>query len=257
MAVSFSLRGLLGVPYVPPVPRVPRLVWRSPAVHVAGPLCRSPCPAALRPLGLAFPPAVPSCDHHARRDPPARPGGFAHPRGAPLHSSRRGRAAAARVGTLCASAGRWGSPASALTPSSVGDAPPPPSGVAGPAVLFLAFLCLACGGSSGLFCACRPCRLWLSPGGVPPGLLNPNLTSPAFPLARDQGCVYPCVLMHVSCARMSPHGLTCLSGYVHGCGWVTLVCCPPTIFVSWRTGTVEDLRLRHGSARLLACFCLR
>ncbi len=31
----------------------PRLVWRSPAVNVAGPLCRSPCLAGLRPLGLA------------------------------------------------------------------------------------------------------------------------------------------------------------------------------------------------------------
>jgi hypothetical protein len=31
----------------------------------------------------------------------------------PLRSSRRGRAAATRVGTLCASAGRWGSPADA------------------------------------------------------------------------------------------------------------------------------------------------
>jgi hypothetical protein len=74
-------------------------------------LYRSLCPAALRPLGLASPPQSPQ---HARPDPPqAR--GLAHPRGAPpLRSSGRGRAAAARVGTLCATAGRWGSPANAL-----------------------------------------------------------------------------------------------------------------------------------------------
>ncbi len=49
------------------------------------------------------------------------------------------------------------------------------------------------------------------------GLLNPTLTSAALPLARAQGCVCPCVLMHVSCARLSPRGLTCVSGCVHGC----------------------------------------
>jgi hypothetical protein len=157
---------------------LPRPVRRSPALHVAGPLCRSPCPAALRPLGLTslprsprtvvvlasrrarglrsppgLPPCVPPGGFRRRllglgrsapprvvgyagqcllyrwpcpaalrplglappppppRSPlnvlvrtPRRPGGFAHPRGAPLHSSGRGRAAAARVGTLCTTA---------------------------------------------------------------------------------------------------------------------------------------------------------
>jgi hypothetical protein len=91
-------------------PSGPRLALRASAAHVADPLRFSPCPAALRPLGLASPPAVPqsACPH-----PPARPGGLAHPRGSPLRYSWRGRAAAARAGTLCASAGRWGSPADA------------------------------------------------------------------------------------------------------------------------------------------------
>jgi hypothetical protein len=70
-------------------------------------------------------------------------------------------------------------------------------------VLIPAFLWLACGA-----CA-APCVvpvilsvsslvvLW----GCYPGLLHPSLTPAAFPLARAPGCVYPCVLMHVSCAR--------------------------------------------------------
>jgi hypothetical protein len=173
---------------------LPRLVRRSPALDVAGSLCRSPCPAALGPLGQRVPPpqfphpggpcpragpggfvhpggshpcvppggvsrlllglrrsapprvagvrrpmpdvppAVsgrpsapwPGVTVASPRPPPPhsplkvlvptprRPGAFAHPRGAPLRSSGRGRAAAAWVGTLCATAGRWGSPADAL-----------------------------------------------------------------------------------------------------------------------------------------------
>jgi hypothetical protein len=105
LAFSFSFRGLFGVPLCCSRPSGTRLVWRSPPVHVAGPLCRSPCPAALWPLGLASLPRRWSST-------PAEPGGFVHPRGA-LPSSRRGWAAAARDGTLCASAGRWGKPTDA------------------------------------------------------------------------------------------------------------------------------------------------
>ncbi len=157
--ISLSLRGLTsygGVPHVFLLSlRPPRLVWQSPALHVAGPIWHaarrvrppfgplawrpspavpSPCwsrtprrvrglrpppglfpcvpprrvgrlllglgrsapprvvgvrrpmpavplaPAALRPLGLSSPSAVPStCSSR----PPAGPGGFAHPRGVP------------------------------------------------------------------------------------------------------------------------------------------------------------------------------
>jgi hypothetical protein len=53
--------------------------------------------------------------------------------------------------------------------------------------------------------------------GRSPGLLNPPLTAAAFPLARAPGWVFPCGLMHMSCARLSPRGITCLSGCIHGC----------------------------------------
>jgi hypothetical protein len=73
--------------------------------------------------------------------------------------------------------------------------------------------------------------------GRSPGLLNPTLTPAAFPLARAQGWVYPCVLMHVSCARLSPCGWTCVSGCGHVCVCPSsLFCCPPAVFVSrWKT----------------------
>jgi hypothetical protein len=42
-------------------------------------------------------------------DTPAGPGAVPTPGAPPLRSSRRGQAAAARVGTLCATASRWDS----------------------------------------------------------------------------------------------------------------------------------------------------
>ncbi len=90
---------------------LPRLVRRSPALHVAGPLCRSPGPAALQPLGLAS--LLRSPLTVLVLAPPQGPGAASTPGAPPLRSSRRGRAAAARVGPLCASAGRWGTPADA------------------------------------------------------------------------------------------------------------------------------------------------
>jgi hypothetical protein len=90
------------------------------------------------------------------------------------------------------------------------------------------------------------------------GLLNPTLTAAASPLAHAQGWVYPCVLMHVSCARLSPCGWPCVSGCGHVCVCQSsLICCPPAVFGSRRARPVEDLPFLHGSAPLLACFCLR
>jgi hypothetical protein len=49
----------------------------------------------------------------------------------------------------------------------------------------------------------------------------------------------------------------CASGCGHVCVCQSsLFCCPPAVFVSSRARPVEDLPLLHGSARLLACFCL-
>ncbi len=75
------------------------------------------------------------------------------------------------------------------------------------------------------------------PWGRSPGLLNPTLTAAAFPLAPAQGWDYPYVLMHVSCARPSPCGWTCVSGCGHVCVCPSsLFCCPPAAFFSrWRT----------------------
>jgi hypothetical protein len=55
-------------------------------------------------------------------------------------------------------------------------------------------------------------------------------------LARAQGWVYPYVLMHVSCARLSPCGWTCVSGCGHVCVCPSsLFCCPPAVFGSrWK-----------------------
>jgi hypothetical protein len=91
------------------------------------------------------------------------------------------------------------------------------------------------------------------------GLLNPTLTAAAFPLARPgaPGLVYPCVLLHVSSAHLSPRGLTCpprclLGVFANkpcsGAHW-------PSLFRGMPT--VEDLPFLHVSARVLACFCLR
>jgi hypothetical protein len=69
--------------------------------------------------------------------------------------------------------------------------------------------------------------------GRSPRLLTSTLTAAAFPLARGQGWACPCVLMHVSCARLSPRGLTCVSGCVHGCVCQSyMFCYPPAVFVS-------------------------
>jgi hypothetical protein len=81
--------------------------WGSPAdARCAARRVQPPFgPLAWRPPLAVPPPACP--------DLPAGPAGFATP-GAPPASPRRGQAAAARVGTLCASAGRRDSPAAAL-----------------------------------------------------------------------------------------------------------------------------------------------
>jgi hypothetical protein len=85
----------------PPMPAVP--------LAVSGP---KGGPLAWRP------PQPPQSPQRARPDPPQGPGVLPTP-GPPLRSSRRGRAAAARVGTLCASAGRWGSPRIISWPTAV------------------------------------------------------------------------------------------------------------------------------------------
>ncbi len=143
---------------------------------------------------------------------------------------------------------------------------PPLSRVgAGPAVLLPAYCCGRVGGHLGCS-VCVACRVVVSSlvvlWGGSPGLLNPTLTPAAFPLARAQGWVFTCVLMHVSCARLSPCGWTCTGSCVSGCVHVcvcqsSLFCCPPAICISRRAQPVEDLPLLHGSARLLAYFCLR
>jgi hypothetical protein len=51
----------------------------------------------------------------------------------------------------------------------------------------------------------------------------------------------PCVLMHVSCAHMSPRGPVCQGVYMGVVAGNPLFCCPPAVFVSRRTITVEDL----------------
>ncbi len=167
----------------------------------------------------------PQSPHRAGPCPPQSPGASSTPGAPPLRSSRRGQAAAARVGTLCASAGRWGTPAGAC-------------------------------------CTARRVRppfgplAWRLPRS-PLNVLVPPLTAAAFPLAHAQGWVCPCVLMHVSSARLSPCGWTCVSGCGHVCVCQSsLFCCPPAVFVSSRARPVEDPPLLHGSARLLACFCL-
>jgi hypothetical protein len=113
---------------------LPRLVRRSPALHVAGPQCRSPCPAALRPLGLASLPHSPLTvlvvalpqGLRASSIPGARPTAF-------LQEGSGGRCSG---WTLCASAGCWGTPADACCtarrvrppfgPLAMGPPPPPP-----------------------------------------------------------------------------------------------------------------------------------
>jgi hypothetical protein len=149
-------------------------------------------------------------------------------------------------------------------PSSVADGPPASvTGGAGPAVLLPALLRWALGGGVILAALCvlsvmlsvsSVVVLW----GRSPALPTPTLTAAAFPLARAQGWVYPCVLRHVFCARLSPCGWTCVPGCGHVCVCQSsLFCCPPAVFVPPRARTVEDLPLLHGSARLLACFCRR
>jgi hypothetical protein len=83
------------------------------------------------PLAWRPSPAVPS---PCWPWPPRRARGPVHPRGSPLRFSGRARAAGARVGTLCTSAGRWGTPANACCtarrvrrPSAPWPGLPPPS----------------------------------------------------------------------------------------------------------------------------------
>ena len=82
--------------------------WGSPAdARCAARRVRLPFgPLAWASLPLQSP-------YRARPDPPQGPGASPTPGAPRLRSSRRGRAAAARVGPLRASAGRWGSPADA------------------------------------------------------------------------------------------------------------------------------------------------
>jgi hypothetical protein len=83
-----------------------------------------------------------------------------------------------------------------------------------------------CGGRMGGHLGCSVCEachvvrfVFGRSLGPFPGAAQPysTLTAAAFPLARAQGWVYPCVLMHESCARLSPCGESCVSGYVHVC----------------------------------------
>jgi hypothetical protein len=148
---------------------------------------------------------------------PCGPSGFASP-----HSRLRGGAGGPVLFSAVPPPGALSlAPYPGSAPRPLLTARPPPSwGGAGPAVLLPALLRWACGGSSGLLCV-WPVMLFASclvvVWGRSPGLLNPILTAGAFPLARAQGWVYPCVLMHVSCARLSPFRWTWVSGCVHGC----------------------------------------
>ena len=87
------------IPVSPCVASVPRAPHSFMAVSYSS-CCRPTGPLAVDrqpfgPLAWRPSPAVPSkCSSR----PHAGPGGFVHPRGSPLRSSRRGRAAAARVG---------------------------------------------------------------------------------------------------------------------------------------------------------------
>jgi hypothetical protein len=98
-----------------------------------------------------------------------------------------------------------------------------------------------------VFAAVRGCPRGCS---TPISLREPPLGScPGMCLSLG---AHACVL----CAYVSPRVDLC----VRLCTWVwfpvTLFCCPPAVFDSGRTRTVEHLLLLHGSARLLACFCL-
>jgi hypothetical protein len=81
------------------MPAVPPTVSGGPSAPWPGPL---PPPPPPRPLNMLV------------QTLPQGPGILPTPGAPPLRSFRRGRAAAAGVGTLCASAGCWGSPADAL-----------------------------------------------------------------------------------------------------------------------------------------------
>jgi hypothetical protein len=180
----------------------PRLDWRSRDVHVAGPLCRY-VSGRLLPLGLASLPRRPLT---VLVQTPRRARGLCPPPGLPhACSSRRGGAAPARVRTLCASAGRWGSPADA--PCAAGHVRPP-------------FSPLTCRPPSHSPQSPRPeppalpttgLPSWVPPGGVGRPLLGLGRSAPP----RVVGVRWPLPLMPHGCLPMrtfwlcSPHGRLC------------------------------------------------
>jgi hypothetical protein len=143
----------------------PTLSWRSPTPPVAGLLGRLPLTGRPSAPWPGVPPL--QSPQSARPGPPAGPGGFVHPRGSPLRSSRRGRAAAARVGRSAPPrvvGVRRPMPAVPLAVSGCPSAPWP--GVPPPAVP--------------LTCSSRP------PAG-PGGFAHPRGALPAFLTAGSGG----------------------------------------------------------------------